>query len=111
EGRARAARSLHGRRAAPARRGDEQARRGASRRDAYAGPAVSVRVCVLGPSGRMGRAVIEAAKERTDLRVASTVDFGEDMATGLGGADVYVDFTSPAGTRAAAEAALSKKTA
>jgi 4-hydroxy-tetrahydrodipicolinate reductase len=67
-------------------------------------------VCVLGPSGKMGRAVIEAAAAREDLRVASTVDLGEDVAAGLAKAQVYVDFTSPAGTRAAAQAALARKT-
>jgi 4-hydroxy-tetrahydrodipicolinate reductase len=68
-------------------------------------------VCVLGPSGKMGRSVIEAAKGREDMRVVSTVDLGEDMAAGLAKAQVYVDFTSPVGTRAAAKAALAHKTA
>jgi 4-hydroxy-tetrahydrodipicolinate reductase len=72
-----------------------------------------IRICVLGPSGKMGRAVIEAAKARPadELQVASTIDLGEDVAKGLGAADVYVDFTSPDGTRAAARAALVNKTA
>ncbi len=68
-------------------------------------------VCVLGPSGKMGRAVLDAAKPRQDVRIASTVDIGEDMAAGLAKAQVYVDFTSPVGTRAAAKAALARKTA
>ena len=68
-------------------------------------------VCVLGPSGKMGRAVIEAAKAREELRVSSTVDMGEDMAAGLAKAQVYVDFTTPESTRKAAQAALAKKTA
>jgi 4-hydroxy-tetrahydrodipicolinate reductase len=66
---------------------------------------------VLGPSGKMGRAVIEAAKAREDLQIVSTVDLGEDVAKGLASAQVYVDFTSPDGTRAAARAALANKTA
>jgi 4-hydroxy-tetrahydrodipicolinate reductase len=65
-------------------------------------------VCVLGPSGKMGRAVIEAAEQREDLEIVSTVDLGGDMVKGLGVADVYVDFTSPDGTRAAARAALQR---
>jgi 4-hydroxy-tetrahydrodipicolinate reductase len=69
------------------------------------------KVCVLGPSGKMGRAVIEAAKAREDLQVTSTVDLGEDVAKGLASAQVYVDFTSPDGTRAAARAAVANKTA
>lgn len=72
---------------------------------------MTIDVCVLGPSGKMGRAVIEAAKARDDLRVASTVDIGDDMAAGLAKAQVYVDFTSPDGTQKAAQAALAKKTA
>jgi 4-hydroxy-tetrahydrodipicolinate reductase len=70
-----------------------------------------VRICVLGPSGKMGRAVIDAAKARDDIQVSSTVDLGEDVAKGLAAAEVYVDFTSPDGTRAAARAALANKTA
>jgi 4-hydroxy-tetrahydrodipicolinate reductase len=68
-------------------------------------------VCVLGPSGRMGHALIEAAKARDDMRVAATVDIGEDVAAGLANAQVYIDFTSPEGTRNAAQAALARKTA
>lgn len=88
----------------------------------------AVRLCVLGPSGRMGRAVIDTAAGRADVRVVAAVDRAEapglgaavgspggagapgvvatvDLAAGLLAADVYVDFTTPAGTRAAAEAA------
>lgn len=68
-------------------------------------------VCVLGPSGKMGHAVIEAARARQELRVASTVDIGDNIAAGLAKAQVYVDFTTPDATRKAAQAALAKKTA
>jgi 4-hydroxy-tetrahydrodipicolinate reductase len=68
-------------------------------------------ICVLGPSGKMGRAVIDAAKARDDLRVASTVDLGDDVAAGLAKAQVYVDFTAPQATRTTAQAALARKTA
>ena len=82
---------------------------------------MTARVCVLGPSGRMGRAVIEAAAGRTDLKISAAVDRAD--AAGLGGevapgvvasaefaaalaaCDVYVDFTTPAATRIAAETA------
>lgn len=85
------------------------------------------RVCVLGPSGRMGRAVIDAAAALRDLRVTAAVDRPEansigaqvvegvlataDLGAGLDACDVYVDFTSPAATRAAAEAARARKCA
>ncbi|MCX5747809.1 MAG: 4-hydroxy-tetrahydrodipicolinate reductase [Proteobacteria bacterium] len=80
----------------------------------------SVRVAVLGPSGRMGRALIDAAAGRTDVTLAAAIDradspgLGGPLAPGvvatadrgaLGGCDVYIDFTAPAATRAFAVAA------
>lgn len=88
---------------------------------------MTARVCVLGPSGRMGRALIDAAAGRTDVKVAAAVDRADagglgtqvtdgvaasaDLAEGIGAADVYIDFTTPAATRAAAEIARSLKRA
>ena len=85
----------------------------------------AARVCVLGPSGRMGRAVLEAAAARTDVRVSAAVDragaaglggevapgvrVSADLAAGLDACDVYVDFTSPDATRAAAELATLRR--
>jgi 4-hydroxy-tetrahydrodipicolinate reductase len=82
----------------------------------------AARLCVLGPSGRMGRAVLEAARGRDDVRVTAAVDRPDasglgaavvdgvvasaDLEAGLAACDVYIDFTSPAATRAVAEAAL-----
>ena len=79
------------------------------------------RICVLGPSGRMGRALLEAAAGRDDLRITSAVDrlgasglgaqvaggiiATADVDAGLDACDVYIDFTSPAATRAVAAAA------
>jgi 4-hydroxy-tetrahydrodipicolinate reductase len=69
----------------------------------------------------MGRAVLDAAAGRTDIRVSAAVDRPDagglgaavvpgvastaDLAAGLGACDVYVDFTSPLATRAVALAA------
>ena len=79
-------------------------------------------LCVLGPSGRMGRAVLEAAHGRSDIRIAAAVDRIDagglgitvsdgvvatgDLEAGLAASDVYIDFTAPAATRAVAEAAV-----
>ena len=79
------------------------------------------RICVLGPSGRMGHALLEAAAGRDDLRVTSAVQRLDaqglgapvaggvlataDVDAGLDACDVYIDFTSPAATRAVAAAA------
>ncbi len=88
---------------------------------------MTARVCVLGPSGRMGRAVIDASAGRADVRVTAAVDRADapglgrevaagviataDLEVGLGAADVYVDFTTPASTRAAAIAARGRRCA
>jgi 4-hydroxy-tetrahydrodipicolinate reductase len=80
------------------------------------------RVCVLGPSGRMGRAVLDMARRRGDLRITAAVDRAgaeglgapagdhiavtADLEAGLSACDVYIDFTEPAATRAVAEAAM-----
>jgi 4-hydroxy-tetrahydrodipicolinate reductase len=82
---------------------------------------VSARVCVLGPSGRMGQALLETARGRDDVRVTAAVDRPDasglglvvaegvvasaDLEAGLAACDVYIDFTSPSATRAAAELA------
>lgn len=78
------------------------------------------RLCVLGPSGRMGRAVIDAAAGRGDVRITAAVDradapglghsvagvvVGADLRAGLGAASVYVDFTTIASTLVAAQVA------
>lgn len=78
---------------------------------------MTAKVCVLGPSGRMGRALIDASAGRSDVSLITAIDregadkLGEtvapgvvartDLRSGLAAADVYIDFTSPAGTRAA----------
>lgn len=75
---------------------------------------MTARVAVLGPSGRMGRAVIDAAAGRTDVEIAAAIDRADSPILGstvggvvvsadrgaLAACDVYVDFTAPAATRA-----------
>lgn len=86
-----------------------------------------IHLCVLGPSGRMGRQVLEHAAQRADLRVVSAVDApgtpglggpvapevvsSADLPAGLAAADVYIDFTVPGATAAAARQALETGTA
>ena len=79
-----------------------------------------IRLAVLGPSGRMGRRVMELAAARGDLVLAAAIDHptsalvgqrvGDVPVTGdavaaLRGCQVYVDFTTPESTEAAARAA------
>lgn len=66
---------------------------------------------VLGSAGRMGRAVIEAAKGRSDVTITGAVDRGDDLVAGLEACDVYIDFSSPEATRLTAQAAALRKKA
>jgi 4-hydroxy-tetrahydrodipicolinate reductase len=82
------------------------------------------RVCVIGPHGRMGRAVLALARERADLRVVSAVARPGSAAEGvevhpgvvatsdvdaaLALADVYIDFTTPLVTADVALAAMAR---
>lgn len=85
-----------------------------------------IRVCVVGPQGRMGRAVLALAAGRTDLRVTSALvrpgssagaeiaEMGpgviatSDAGAALAAADVYIDFSTPQATADVAIAALSR---
>ncbi|MBT8496093.1 MAG: 4-hydroxy-tetrahydrodipicolinate reductase [Deltaproteobacteria bacterium] len=74
----------------------------------------------------MGRMVLDCAAERDDAEVSAAVDHPRspllgtavsdvtvtsDVAAGLAGSEVYIDFTTPEATAAAARAAASSKTA
>ncbi len=75
----------------------------------------------------MGRALVDAAAGRTDVRISAAVDregapglgsavaphvtATSDLGAGLDACDVYIDFTSPESTRAAAQAAIARKRA
>lgn len=83
-----------------------------------------IRLCVIGPDGRMGRAVLALARDRDDLAVtAAAVRPGsatagaevhpgvfatEDLHAALGAADVFIDFTTPRATEAVARAAAER---
>lgn len=68
----------------------------------------AVRVAIAGASGRMGRALLEAATATEGVTLASALDIapgswgrmevGTDVAGALRAADVLVDFTRPEGT-------------
>jgi len=79
------------------------------------------RVCVVGPSGRMGRMVLACAEARADVSIASAIDHAHsaligqevrpgiavesDTAAALARAEVYIDFSTPEATAAIATAA------
>ena len=84
----------------------------------------SGKIAVLGPSGRMGGLVAEAVLATADLTLSALVDSPEaavkptrfavathtDPSIAFADADVYIDFTIPASTRAAAIAAQATPT-
>lgn len=72
---------------------------------------MSVRVCVFGCLGRMGRAVQEAALARDGITMSAAIDRGDDIAGGFAEADAYIDFTTPDATRDAARIARERKIA
>ena len=59
---------------------------------------MSLRVGIAGASGRMGRALQEAASATPDVSVAATFDIDDDIAAAVEACDVVIDFTRPAGT-------------
>ncbi len=71
------------------------------------------RVGLLGADGRMGRALRAAlhAGDVPGLTLAGTADRDADVAVLLAGCDVYVDFSAPAATAAAAHAAATSRRA
>lgn len=65
---------------------------------------MSPRILINGAKGRMGQALLAAAKE-FDLTVSAALDVGDDLAANVAGCDVIVDFTAHAATRAVLETA------
>lgn len=88
----------------------------------------AIRLCVLGPTGRMGQQVCALAVDSKTLELASAVErpgaphigrpvpssdvvISDSLESALGQADVYIDFTTPMATEQAAHAAIEHKTA
>lgn len=68
------------------------------------------RILINGAKGRMGHALVDAAKE-LGLTVGAAVDVGDDLAGELTKCDVIVDFSSHQATRAVLELAATKRKA
>lgn len=71
---------------------------------------MSPRLLINGAKGRMGRALLDAAKE-FNLTVGAALDAGDDLAAGLDQADVVIDFSSHHATKAVLELAIAKRKA
>jgi 4-hydroxy-tetrahydrodipicolinate reductase len=68
---------------------------------------MATRILINGSRGRMGQAVAMAAREM-GIEIAGAVDVGDDLGSGLAGADVVIDFSSHAATRSLLEAAVAR---
>lgn len=66
---------------------------------------MSSRIVILGPGGRMGKALVETAPQAAPGASISTVGRSGDLRAALAAGDVYIDFTTPDATRSAAHAA------
>lgn len=68
--------------------------------------------CLLinGAKGRMGHALLDAARD-LNLTVAAALDAGDDLAAALPSADVVIDFSSHQATRTLLELAIAQKKA
>lgn len=63
-----------------------------------------LRLLVNGAKGRMGQAIIAAAKEDPAVTVAATIDSGDDFAAALANADAVIDFSHHSATEGVAKA-------
>ncbi len=68
------------------------------------------RLIINGAKGRMGQALLAAARELS-LPVAAALDSGDDLAAALPGADVVVDFSSHTATGKVIELAVAHRKA
>ena len=70
----------------------------------------SPRILINGAKGRMGHALLAAAKD-LGLTVSAALDAGDDLAAGLKNADVVVDFSTHSATQALLETVVAQKKA
>lgn len=68
------------------------------------------RLLINGAKGRMGHALLDAARD-LNLSVAAALDAGDDLAAALPSADVVVDFSSHQATRTLLDLAIAQKKA
>jgi 4-hydroxy-tetrahydrodipicolinate reductase len=54
------------------------------------------RVIIVGSKGRMGQTLVKCAPQHPKLEIAALIDKGDNLAAALPGADVVIDFSTPA---------------
>lgn len=71
--------------------------------------ALALQVAIFGASGRMGRAVIAAVEQSSDIAVKGATTSSDDPAAALRGADVAIEFALPEATAANVAACVAAK--
>lgn len=68
---------------------------------------MTMKILIHGARGRMGEAVIEAAKNNPGFEICAKIDAGDDILSVIDDCDAAIDFSSPEGTIHFARAAAS----
>jgi len=69
------------------------------------------KIIITGAKGRMGQALVSCAKNFRDLKIAATIDQGDDLAAVISKADAVIDFSSHDATQKIVAACAKNKKA
>src|SRR6266446_7383819 len=65
-----------------------------------------VRILLVGSAGRMGKVIVDLAKEEPNVEIAAQCDLGDDVAAAMKECDVAIDFSQPGAVEGICRAAL-----
>ena len=65
-----------------------------------------VHVLVVGSAGRVGKVIVDLAKEEPNVEIVAQCDLGDDVATAMKNCDVAIDFSQPGAVEGICRAAL-----
>jgi len=69
---------------------------------------MALTLVINGSKGRMGQALLDAARE-SQLAVGASLDVGDDLGAGIKAGDVLIDFSSHQATRSVLELAIAQR--
>jgi 4-hydroxy-tetrahydrodipicolinate reductase len=65
-----------------------------------------VRILLVGSAGRMGKVIVDLAKEEPNVEIVAQCDLGDDVAAAMKNCDVAIDFSQPGAVEEICRAAL-----
>lgn len=65
-----------------------------------------VHVLLVGSAGRMGKVIVDLAKEEPNVEIVAQCDLGDDVAAAMKNCDVAIDFSQPGAVEGICRAAL-----